>query len=51
MGVKFEADGMWYEGSFKDGYCHGQGIAHYQDGAIYYGEFREGKRHGKGVRF
>ena len=38
-----------YEGEFKDGRPHGQGIMKYTNGDVYEGEFMGGYKHGKGT--
>ena len=38
-----------YEGEFKDGKYHGQGVFTWSDGARYEGEWKDGNRHGQGV--
>lgn len=37
-----------YEGEFKNGYPHGEGIMQYENGATYSGEWKKGERNGVG---
>jgi len=39
----------WYEGEYKDGKYHGQGISSYPDGSKYEGKWKDGKKHGQGT--
>lgn len=41
--------GSHYEGEYKDGKLHGNGVYTWADGDRYEGEFKEGKKHGRGV--
>ncbi len=42
-----EIEATYYEGEYKDGKPHGQGIKYYEDGTkMYEGEFKEGLSHG-----
>ena len=52
------ANGKWifedkasYDGEWKDGWMHGQGVYTYQSGARYEGEVSKNKPHGKGSFF
>ncbi len=45
----FEEDGARYEGAFKDGKPHGQGVMYYATGEKYSGQWKEGKQEGRGV--
>ena len=38
-----------YEGEYKDGKYHGQGISSYHDGSMYEGKWKEGEQHGHGT--
>lgn len=42
-------NGSTYDGEWKDGKQHGQGINTWVDGSTYDGEWQNGQRHGKGV--
>ena len=42
-------DGGWYEGEYKDGEYHGQGIYSYPDGSKYEGKWKDGEKHGQGI--
>jgi len=39
----------WYEGEYKDGKYHGQGISSYPDGSKYEGKWKDGEKHGQGT--
>ena len=39
----------WYEGEYKDGKYHGQGISRYPDGSKYEGIWKDGEKHGQGT--
>ena len=41
--------GWRYEGEFREGKRHGQGVMEWRDGTRYEGEWSEGRRHGQGV--
>ena len=43
------SDGTEYDGEWKDGKKHGQGILICYDGAMYEGEWKEGKPNGQGT--
>ena len=45
--IEFE-NGDVYEGEFKNGLMHGEGVYRWADGAVYEGEFKDGYRFGKG---
>ena len=38
----------WYEGEYKDGKYHGQGISRYPDGSKYEGKWKDGENMVKG---
>jgi len=38
-----------YEGEYKDGKMHGNGIYRYASGDVYEGEWKDGKKHGRGM--
>ena len=42
-------DGTIYEGEWKDGKMHGQGVFRYASGNVYEGEWKDNKRHGQVV--
>ncbi|TNV81076.1 hypothetical protein FGO68_gene10159 [Halteria grandinella] len=42
------ANGVSYEGEWKDNNRHGQGIMKYANGNSYQGEWKDGKQHGLG---
>ena len=37
-----------YEGEYKNGKYHGQGISNYPDGSKYEGKWKDGEKHGQG---
>ena len=39
----------WYEGEYKDGKYHGQGIFSYPDGSKYEGKWKDGEKNGQGI--
>lgn len=41
-------DGRVYEGEWRDGQPHGEGLARHPDGTRYRGHWQQGKRHGQG---
>jgi len=43
------ASGNRYEGQWKDGKMHGQGVFEFVNGNRYEGQFKDGKRNGQGV--
>jgi len=43
------ADGVTYEGEFKDDRMDGRGSYHFANGDVYEGEFQYNKRNGTGV--
>jgi hypothetical protein len=43
------ANGLSYQGGFKDGQYEGKGLLIYPNGDRYEGEFHQGKRHGQGI--
>ena len=38
-----------YEGEYKNGKYHGQGIYSYLDGSMYEGKWKDGEKHGHGT--
>jgi MORN repeat. len=38
-----------YEGEYRDGKYHGQGIYSYPDGSMYEGKWKDGEKHGQGI--
>jgi hypothetical protein len=44
-------DGTEYDGQWKNGEKHGQGIQHYANGAQYVGQWENGERHGYGKQY
>jgi len=48
VGKKVFKDGKIYEGEFKYGHPHGQGVMYWDDGGRYNGSFHRGRREGYG---
>ncbi|CAE8608104.1 unnamed protein product, partial [Polarella glacialis] len=49
-GIMFYSEsGDCYQGDFRVGYPHGQGLFRYAKGEVYEGGFKAGKKHGQGI--
>ena len=46
--ILFISDGSIYEGAWRHGLKHGQGVYAYVNGDVYVGSFFTGKKHGSG---
>merc|ERR1719353_213263 len=51
VGTYVETDGARYEGLWKDGSRHGQGLQFWTGGDIYAGQWQKDAPHGKGRMF
>ena len=49
QGVQIYADGSKYEGEWREGLKHGEGIFTWNDGRSYVGEYKNDKKHGRGT--